>query len=134
MQLRASRLVNVNIHSIRQRERRGEEEGEGKHRKNKGRGKYSKAHAWFLTNCKWKRKSPHQHIAIKGSSQDTCKLFSKCFSLCPLPCFSFPTLPLFHLSVCLLISYSVLFYHTLLHPSVLFLVFVFLFQWLGQHL
>lgn len=76
MQLWASRLVNVNIHSIRRRETGRKRQGK-KHRKNKGHGKYSKAHAWALTKCKWKRKAPHQHIAIKGNPQDTCKLFSK---------------------------------------------------------
>lgn len=100
MQLGASSLVNVSIHSIWQRGREGatgrKKERRGKHRKNKGHGKYSKAHAWVLTKCKWKRKSPHQHIAIKGSSQDTCFSKTVFFSLSPslllLSCFclSFP--------------------------------------------
>lgn len=82
----------MHIHSVRETGRKRRERGE-KYRKNKGNGKYSKAHAWVLTKCKWKRKAPHQHIAIKGSSQITCELFSKTvfllFSLCPFPCFSF---------------------------------------------
>lgn len=98
----------MHIHSVRETGRKRRERG-GKYRKNKGNGKYSKAHAWVLTKCKWKRKAPHQHIAIKGSSQITCKLFSKTvfllFSL-PLPLLFLPALPLFHPFVCLLISYT----------------------------
>lgn len=76
MRLWASSLVNVSVHG-RKRERRGEWEGDGKiEKKNKQHGKYSKAHAWVLTKCKWKGKSPHQHTATQGGSQDAFTLFS----------------------------------------------------------
>lgn len=132
MQLWASSLVNVNIHNIRHTERRGEKEGEGgkKRRKNKGHGKYSKAHAWVLTKCKWKRKSPHQHIAIKRLTRHMQALFQdSVFLFAPFPASPFQ---LFLSSLCL--SFDFLHSTVLLHPHPSLSVFFFFSGWSIEHL
>lgn len=93
-----------------------ETEKEGKMEKNKEHGKYSKAHAWALTKCKWKRKSLHQHTTIKGSLQVTCKLFSQAhfFSSLPFPFFFLCT---FHPSIITLLFFSPLLHAAALLPQ-----------------